>query len=172
MSRCAISLTREGIEAGDRIAAFACNVPETVILLLACASIGAIFSSCSPDFGVDAALARFVQIEPKLLFASSTYFYGGKQFDTSETIQKLNQGILSLKKVILLPYPGITANNSWVSWDSWLEPFFKGQPQGIAPTGIAPPTTHSPRLHSIHFSLSIIPSTSSTLLAQPAYPKL
>ncbi len=144
VSCCAVSLKREGIEAGDRIAAFACNIPETVILFLACASIGAVFSSCSPDFGVDAALARFAQIEPKLLFASSVYFYGGKQFDTSETIQKLSQGISSLKKVIQLPYPGETSNSLWVAWEAWLESPLKGQPQGIAPTLNFPPTTHHP----------------------------
>lgn len=118
---CIAALQAEGLQAGDRVAAFACNVPETVILFLACASIGVIFSSCSPDFGVDAALARFAQIEPKLLFASGTYFYAGKRCDTGETIEALKQGISSLKKVIQLPYPDISMYPSWISWADWLE---------------------------------------------------
>ena len=147
--RCALALGREGIQAGDRVVAFACNLPETVIVFLACASIGVIFSSCSPDFGVDAALARFAQIEPKLLFASSTYFYGGKQFDTSETIQQLAEGIPGLKRIIQLPYPGIPSNNQWLAWEAWLEPFIfpkrattRDCPDNNFSTHHPPPTTH------------------------------
>lgn len=102
VASCVTSLKREGIEAGDRVAAFACNTPETLIVFLACASIGAIFSSCSPDFGYEAAYARFKQIEPKLLFASSHYFYGGKRFDVTEAVQKLALSISSIRNTIWL----------------------------------------------------------------------
>ncbi len=71
VARAVAALRRDGIGRGDRVAALVSNVPEAVILLLACAAIGAIFSSCSPDFGVDAAYARFHQIAPKLLVAST-----------------------------------------------------------------------------------------------------
>jgi acetoacetyl-CoA synthetase len=121
VSNCAATLQRDGIGQGDRVAAFACNIPETVIVLLACAAIGALFSSCSPDFGFEAALARFAQIDPKLLFASSIYYYGGKKFDTSSTIKQLSEKLSSLEKIILLPYPDVPANNNWLAWDEWLE---------------------------------------------------
>jgi acetoacetyl-CoA synthetase len=123
VARCALALKRDGIQAGDRVAAFACNIPETAILLLACASVGAVFSSCSPDFGVDAALARFSQIEPKLLFASDVYYYGGKRFDTSLTLMQLSERISSLEKVIVLPYPGkenLPTIPIWLNWEEWL----------------------------------------------------
>jgi acetoacetyl-CoA synthetase len=134
VARCAASLQREGVQAGDRVVTFACNVPETVIVFLACASIGAIFSSCSPDFGFEAAFARFGQIEPKLLFTSSHYFYGGKRFDVNETVQKLFSSLSSLQKTIWLPE--ITARavplaiesldgsrgQTYSLWEDWLEP--------------------------------------------------
>jgi acetoacetyl-CoA synthetase len=126
VAHCVGALKAEGIEAGDRVAAFACNVPETVILFLACASIGAIFSSCSPDFGFEAAFARFSQIKPKLLFASPLYHYGAKKFDTLATVGLLEEKITSLQKVVILPPPP----NETISyavlkkaehWRNWLE---------------------------------------------------
>jgi acetoacetyl-CoA synthetase len=137
VARCIASLKREGIEPGDRVAAFACNIPESVIVLLACSSLGAIFSSCSPDFGFEAALARFGQIEPKLLFASPHYFYGGKRFATVETIKHLTQKITSLQKTIWLsgvqeseqvepegqmPEGQMPEGQMYVRWEAWLEP--------------------------------------------------
>ena len=135
-SRCAAALKREGVGRGDRVAAFATNTPETVVLLLACASVGAVFSSCSPDFGLDAAASRFGQIAPKLLFASPFYYYGGKRFETLETLQKLAAGIGSVERVVLLPYPGEDpldlagtphyrggwGGSSFAVWQDWLEP--------------------------------------------------
>src|SRR5690606_12644415 len=78
--RAAVAATQRGLSAagvgrGDAVAAFAANVPETVVLLLACAGLGAVFTSCSPDFGAEAAAARFSQLEPKLLFATTGYRY-------------------------------------------------------------------------------------------------
>ena len=132
VSRCAAALQRDGVTAGDRVAAFVCNVPEAVVLLLACASIGAVFSSCSPDFGVEAAYARFSQIEPKVLVGSSYYHYNGKQFDTTGTVIELAQRISSLKTVVWLPYfPGAAEtiaisvsslrNAQHYRWEEWLE---------------------------------------------------
>jgi acetoacetyl-CoA synthetase len=124
---CVGALKAEGIEAGDRVAALVCNVPEAVILLLACASIGAVFSSCSPDFGFEAANARFAQIEPKLLVASVNYVYGGKKFDVLPTIQRLEAAIPSLKKVVMLPGEIVAKEISAEPlknaehWTSWLE---------------------------------------------------
>ncbi len=124
---CVGALKAEGIEAGDRVAALVCNVPEAVILLLACASIGAVFSSCSPDFGFEAAYARFAQIEPKLLVASASHVYGGKKFDVLPTIQRLEAAIPSLKKVVMLPGEIVAKEISTESlknaehWTRWLE---------------------------------------------------
>ncbi len=122
VAHCIAAMRREGIQAGDRVAAFATNTPETVIVFLACASIGAIFSSCSPDFGQDAALSRFAQIEPLLLFASPLYCYGGKRFDTRATIAALSSSISSLRRVIMLPYPGEAAGveTDFSNWHDWL----------------------------------------------------
>ena len=89
VGRAAAALARDGIGAGDTVAAFVANVPEAVVLHLACAARGAIFSSCSPDFGADAAYARFHQIAPKLLLASSSYPYNGKRFDTGTVVADL-----------------------------------------------------------------------------------
>src|SRR5688500_17452545 len=85
----AAALARDGIGRGDTVAAFVANVPEAVVLHLACAARGAIFSSCSPDFGADAAYARFHQIAPKLLLASSSYPYNGNTFETGKVVSEL-----------------------------------------------------------------------------------
>ena len=114
VARCAAALKREGIGIDDRVSAFATNTPETVILLLACASLGAVFSSCSPDFGLDAAASRFGQIEPKLLFASPFYAYGGKRFEALETVRKLAEGMAK-------PRAGCAAAVSWGRPSSPLE---------------------------------------------------
>ena len=122
VARCAAALQREGVGEGDRVAAFATNTPETLAALLACASFGAVFCSCSPDFGLEAARARFGQVEPKVLFASPLYFYGGKRFDTAETVQALAKE-LEVKQTVLLPYPGEAALEvkGTNAWEGWLE---------------------------------------------------
>src|SRR5690606_18474691 len=104
-------------------AAFAANVPETVVLLLACAGLGAVFTSCSPDFGTDAATARFSQLQPKLLFATTAYSYGGKWFDTSATVERLAGALgTAAGRTIALPYPNAPAPASAevVAWREFL----------------------------------------------------
>src|SRR6185312_5387041 len=81
VSRTAQALSAAGVKEGDRVAAFMPNMPETIIFMLAAASMGAIWSSCSPDFGVQGVLDRFGQIEPKVLFAVDGYHYAGKTHD-------------------------------------------------------------------------------------------
>ena len=120
VARAQAALRAEGVSAGDRVAAYAANVPETVILLLACAGLGAIFTSCSPDFGLEAARARFGQVEPKVLVASPAYRYGGKRFDVSSVVSELG-GSLGLEKVVALPYPGEgDAPDGMEGWGEWL----------------------------------------------------
>ena len=121
---CRAALEREGVGPGDRVAAVACNLPVTTALLLACASLGAVFSSCSPDFGLEAASARLAQIEPKLLFGHPFYHYGGKRFDTAEMLLELKAALPSAAKLVLLPYVGeVSAEVQGAElWDAWLEP--------------------------------------------------
>src|SRR5919107_57241 len=88
VARCAAGLRRLGVERGDRVAAYLPNVPETVVAFLACASIGAIWSSCAPEFGVPTVIDRFAQIEPKVLVAIEEYRYGGKDFDRRERVRE------------------------------------------------------------------------------------
>ena len=80
VARTARALRQAGVEKGDRVAAFMPNLPETVVAMLATTSIGAVFSSCSPDFGIDGVVDRLGQVQPKVLFCAAAYSYGGKTF--------------------------------------------------------------------------------------------
>lgn len=117
VARCVRGLKFAGIAKGDKVAGYIANVPEAVIAALACASIGAIWSSASPDFGLDALCDRFQQIEPKLVFASTHYRYSGKNFSTANVVKQLHKKIPALKTIISVPYPvgeaEITGNLSW-----------------------------------------------------------
>lgn len=120
----ATALRRMGVGRGDRVAGYIPNIPQATIAFLACASIGAIWSSCSPDFGSPSVIDRFTQIEPKVLFAVDGYAYGGKTFARHATIKELQQALPTLEQTILVPYlhaavqPGDLANV--VSWDTLL----------------------------------------------------
>ncbi len=98
------SLHNMGLKRGDRVAAYMPNIPQTLVAFLACAAIGAIWSSCSPDFGTRSVIDRFKQIEPKVLLAVDGYQYGGKSFDCRAAISELQQSLLSLENTILVPY--------------------------------------------------------------------
>src|SRR4051794_40561067 len=100
----ATGLRRLGVERGDRVVAYMPNIPETVAAFLACASIGAIWSSCAPEFGIPTVIDRFKQIEPKVLLAVDGYRYGGKDFDRSDRVRQLEQAIPSLERTVTLPY--------------------------------------------------------------------
>ena len=97
----ASAMRSHGIEKGDRIAGLMPNVPETIIAMLATASIGAIWSSCSPDFGVNGACDRFGQIEPRLLFTTDGYIYNGKEINCLEKVGEIKANINSIEKVIV-----------------------------------------------------------------------
>lgn len=98
------ALRKMGVQRGDRVVAYMPNMPETLIAFLAAASMGAIWSSCSPDFGTNSVIDRFKQIEPKVLFAVDGYQYGGKQFDRRPIVAELQQSLPSLEKTVLVPY--------------------------------------------------------------------
>jgi acetoacetyl-CoA synthetase len=98
------SLRALGVRRGDRVVAYMPNIPETAIAFYACASIGAIWSSCSPDMGDASVLDRFRQIDPKLLIAVDGYRYGGKDYDRLPVVEKLRQALPTLEHCVLLPY--------------------------------------------------------------------
>jgi acetoacetyl-CoA synthetase len=100
------ALARLGVGKGDRVCAVVPNHPVSIIGLLACASLGAIWSSCSPDFGERGILDRFGQIEPKVLLCCDGYFYGGKTFMMTEKITAVVRQIASISKVIVFDYAG------------------------------------------------------------------
>lgn len=98
------SLKKLGVKPGDRVVAYMPNIPETIIAFLACASIGAIWSSCSPDFGTSSVIDRFKQIEPTILFAIDGYSYNGKVQNKLTSVDELKSELPTLKKTILVPY--------------------------------------------------------------------
>jgi acetoacetyl-CoA synthetase len=98
-------LTDQGVTKGDRVAAYLPNIPEATIAFLATNSIGAVWSSTSPDFGTSSVVDRFKQIEPKILVAVNGYFYGGKTFDRKEAVKDIIAAIDSIETVILVPNP-------------------------------------------------------------------
>jgi acetoacetyl-CoA synthetase len=93
-----------GITRGDRVAAYLPNIPEAIVAFLATASIGAIWSSCSPDFGAASVIDRFAQIEPKVLFAVDGYRYGGRDFDRRAVVAELQAAMPSLDRTVVVPY--------------------------------------------------------------------
>jgi acetoacetyl-CoA synthetase len=113
-----------GIEKGDRVVAYLPNVPEAVVAFLATASIGAVWSSCSPDFGAASVIDRFAQIEPKLLFAVDGYRYGGKDFDRREVVAELQAAMPSLERTVVIPYldhdPDISSLQPAMGWEELL----------------------------------------------------
>jgi acetoacetyl-CoA synthetase len=120
----AAGLREMGVGRGDRVAAYLPNIPEAVIALLACASIGAVWSSCSPDFGAGSVVDRFEQIEPKVLLAVDGYRYGGKDYDRIDVVAKLQDEIPTLQKTVVLPYlsgdPDTSGLQNVVMWDDLL----------------------------------------------------
>ena len=113
-------LQNAGIEPGDRVCAYMPNMPETVIAMLATTAIGAIWSSCSPDFGVQGVLDRFGQIEPRILFSADGYYYNGKQHDSLAKLAEIREGLPSVEKVVVAPLvvsqPMISAVRDAVLW--------------------------------------------------------
>ena len=113
-----------GVGRGDRVVAYLPNLPETVIAFLATASIGAIWSSCSPDFGASSVVDRFAQIEPKVMIATDGYRYGGKDFDRMQTIAGLQREMPTLEHTVIVPYldpsPDPSTLDSAIAWEDLL----------------------------------------------------
>ncbi|MDI6812610.1 MAG: acetoacetate--CoA ligase [Desulfitobacteriaceae bacterium] len=104
VARLAKALRQSGVTVGDRVAGFMPNMMETVVAMLAVTSIGAVWSSCSPDFGIKGVLDRFGQIQPKVLFTANGYYYNGKSHDSLEKAKEIVREIPSIKTVIVVPY--------------------------------------------------------------------
>ena len=123
VARLAAALRGMGIASGDRVAGFMPNVPETIIAMLAATSIGAIWSSCSPDFGVNGVLDRFGQIQPRVLFCCDGYRYAGKEIDCLERAREIAEKIPEIERVVVVPYlsdtPDISAIRGAVTWSSF-----------------------------------------------------
>ena len=100
----AAGLRELGVGRGDRVVAYMPNIPQAIVAFLATASIGAVWSSCSPDFGPASVVDRFAQIEPKVLFAVDGYRYGGKDFDRREVVARLQEAMPTLERTVVLPY--------------------------------------------------------------------
>ena len=106
VGKLAHALREAGVVAGDRVAGFMPNIPETVIAMLAATSLGATWSSCSPDFGINGVVDRFGQIAPKVLFTADAYPYGGKSFDCLAKIRDVLAKIPTIEKLVVVPYSG------------------------------------------------------------------
>jgi len=103
VKQCAAAMRSVGVECGDRVAGFMPNVAQTVVAMLAATSIGAIWSSCSPDFGINGVMDRFGQIKPKLLFGCNGYYYNGKTIDSTPTLQQICDNIDSIEQLVVVP---------------------------------------------------------------------
>lgn len=127
VSQCAQALQGLGVSKGDKVAGFLPNIPQTIIAMLATTSLGAVWSSCSPDFGADGVLDRFGQIEPKVLITVDGYTFKGKAIDISNTVNQLTAEINSINQVIIIPFLYSTIDTSKYSkatlWQNTIEQY-------------------------------------------------
>jgi acetoacetyl-CoA synthetase len=124
VARARAALQGAGVGPGDRVVAYVPNVPEALVAFLATASLGAIWSSCSPDFGARSVIDRFAQIEPKVLLAVDGYRYGGKDFDRLDVVAGLQREMPTLERTIVLPYlhasPDLSGLERAMDWNELL----------------------------------------------------
>jgi len=133
-SRVASALATHGIVAGDRVVAYMPNMPEAIIAMLGASSLGAIWSSCSPDFGVQGVLDRFGQIEPRILFTADGYWYNGKAISIVDKVAQIVARLPSVERVVVVPClrqgagapDDMTMVRDALAWDVWLAPSIAG----------------------------------------------
>ena len=123
VARFAAALRKRGVVKGDRVAAYMPNMPETVVAMLAAASIGAVFTSASPDFGVQGVLDRFGQTEPKVLIACDGYFYAGKRVDCLEKLAAIADALPSVEQLVVVPYAGVSRTLPAIHRAMWFDDF-------------------------------------------------
>ena len=124
------ALAASGVGPGDRVAGYLPNLPESVAAMLATASLGAIWSSCSPDFGVQGVVDRFGQIEPKILFATDRYFYNGKSIDCLPNVTAVAARLPTVERIVLLPYDEAESCPDGVGPGEALADFIADHPAG------------------------------------------
>jgi acetoacetyl-CoA synthetase len=125
VERSAAGFRRLGLKKGDRVAAFMPNIPETIIAMLAVTSIGAIWSSTSPDFGIRGVLDRFSQIEPKIIIAADGYYYKGEVFDSQQKLKSIMHDLPTVENVVMVSYTGFTNFGlipNTISWENLTQP--------------------------------------------------
>ncbi len=123
VSRLASAMRAQGVESGDRVACWMPNVPEAYAVMLAAASVGAVFSSTSPDFGTAGVLDRFGQIEPKLLVAVDGYDYGGQRFECRERVEEISAGLPTVEATVVLNRTqGDSLPEGTLNFDDWIGP--------------------------------------------------
>jgi len=139
-ARVAAALRAGGVGPGDRVAAWMPNTLETVLAMLGAASVGAVFSSCSPDFGADGVLDRFGQIEPTVLVAADGYTYGGRALDRRDELAHIAAGLASVRQLVVVPFlddvpdlsdladTSIGAGVTVQTWADWLAPHGDAEP--------------------------------------------
>ncbi|MFF4651531.1 acetoacetate--CoA ligase [Streptomyces sp. NPDC001380] len=130
----AAELRRLGVRPGDRVSAYLPNIPQAVVALLASAAVGAVWTSCAPDFGARSVLDRFRQIDPAVLFAVDGYRYGGKEHDRTAAVAELRRELPGLRAVVHVPVLGTPAPEGALHWDD----LTAAAPGGAAPDGAAP----------------------------------
>ncbi|MEO8344451.1 MAG: acetoacetate--CoA ligase [Betaproteobacteria bacterium] len=139
-ARAAAAFASQGLVPGDKVAGYLPNMPEAVIAMLGAVARGAVWSSCSPEFGIRGVLDRFGQIEPRVLITVDGYCYNGKVIPILDKVEAIVAGLPSIEKVIVVPYlqqsPGASDDFSMVrnsvAWDVWLAPFLPGPIEYLA----------------------------------------
>ncbi len=111
-----------GVTRGDRIAAYVPNIPEALVVFLAAASLGAVWSSCSPDFGAPSVIDRFTQIEPTVLLAVDGYVYNGKRYDRGDVVRDIEASLPTLKATVLIPYLGTGTTGKAITYADLRKP--------------------------------------------------
>ena len=160
VSRMAQALADAGVKKGDRVAGYLPNVPEATAALLATASLGAVWSSCSPDFGVQGVLDRFGQIEPKILFCADGYLYSGKEFDSQEKASEVLGKLPSVEECVVIDYLG-ARRSAGTSLFDFLEPF---EPADRFAGRVQPPALHPLLVGTTGVPKCIVHGTGGALL--------
>ena len=130
----AAALRALGIRPGDRVGGYLPNIPEAIVAALGAAAVGAVWSSCSPDFGVQGVVDRFGQIAPRVVIAADGYFYGGKRFDSLSRLSAVIEQLPSVERTVLVPYAGTPSHQVGRSttWDAFVSPH-RGAPLQMEP---------------------------------------
>ncbi len=123
VAKTAAALKAQGVTVGDRVAGYLPNLPETIIAMLATTSIGAIWSSCSPDFGIAGVVDRLGQVQPRVLFCAAAYSYNGKTHDCLDKVRHIVKAIPSIEKTVVVPYRNPQAKLKKIKNAEWMDDF-------------------------------------------------